>query len=399
MKRIILLLAILIIFVFQLNSEVFRFKYNKSDKYKIEGTIEGEQYQNGVLLSKYVHTYKNIRSIKEVHDNIADIEDNVYYYNQNTFYDYSIKEITHTNIVNYKRNKNGKVEIDKNEKFPTYRNVPTFPEKNIEPGYKWEAKGTEVQDLFNDGRLSLIPINVQYTFLGYDEINNKKLAKFELIYEINLKNVTNNVIHPRIKKIIGKSKTIMYFDNKQGRRVKETFERHFGFLIQSGLKINSVEFIDTAEKDWHSIELMDKDKIVKDIQKDIEREKIENATVEKDEKGIKISLENIHFHPDSSEFLPGEIERLNKIANIIKDFKDRGIMIIGHTALAGTEKGRKELSIERAKVVMDHLIKLDAINLEKSSYGGKGGIEPVASNDTEEGMKKNRRVEIYILEE
>jgi flagellar motor protein MotB len=74
-------------------------------------------------------------------------------------------------------------------------------------------------------------------------------------------------------------------------------------------------------------------------------------------------------------------------------------MIIGHTTDKGTEEGRRNLSIERAKVIMDYLVQMNAININKSSYGGKGGTEPIADNSTEEGMKKNRRVEIYILEE
>ena len=74
-------------------------------------------------------------------------------------------------------------------------------------------------------------------------------------------------------------------------------------------------------------------------------------------------------------------------------------MIIGHTTDKGTEKGRLKLSIERAKVIADYLIDQEAINLLKSSFGGKGGKQPIADNTTEEGMKKNRRVEIFILEE
>jgi outer membrane protein OmpA-like peptidoglycan-associated protein len=97
--------------------------------------------------------------------------------------------------------------------------------------------------------------------------------------------------------------------------------------------------------------------------------------------------------------VPEDIERLDKVANILKKYKDKGLMIIGHTTDKGTEEGRKKLSLERAKVIIEFLKQKDAINLPKSSFGGKGGTEPIADNSTEEGMKKNRRVEIYILEE
>ncbi|MCK4798530.1 MAG: OmpA family protein [Spirochaetes bacterium] len=382
-----------------LYSEVFKFQYIPKSKQRIEATITGEQLQNSKLILKYVQKYKTIRMIKDVNNDIANIEDKRYFYNYNTFVTNKVREIKNDSITNYYKDIQGKITVHENAIFPTLRNAPVFPEEDIQPNYQWTAPATEVQDLFNDKTLSIFTISVKYTFIGYEKINGKNLAKFFYEHKVDITNNTNNNIDQRIKRVMGESKTVMYFDNKKGTRVKEEYNRHYAFLLQDGIQSYVAEFIDSGERIWHEIESMDKDKIVEDLKEQLDEEEIEDIRVEKDAKGIKISLENLHFNPDSSELLPAETNRLQKIAKILKKYIDKGIMIIGHTTDKGTEKGRLKLSVERAKVIVNFLIDLDAINVVKSSFGGKGGTEPIADNKTEEGMKRNRRAEIYILEE
>jgi outer membrane protein OmpA-like peptidoglycan-associated protein len=117
-----------------------------------------------------------------------------------------------------------------------------------------------------------------------------------------------------------------------------------------------------------------------------------------DEDGVTITLENINFGPDSAYLLPGEKEKLDKIAEILGMYSDRDLLIIGHTALAGTEEGRKELSEERARVVGEYLLSLGVREESQMAYQGLGATRPIAGNSTEEGRRRNRRVEIKILE-
>ncbi len=56
------------------------------------------------------------------------------------------------------------------------------------------------------------------------------------------------------------------------------------------------------------------------------------------------------------------------------------------------------LSVKRAKTIVDYLVS-QGISPKRFMYEGKGGTEPVAPNDTEENMAKNRRVEIIVLED
>jgi|GEM_PF-849779 len=399
LKKIIVFLFSFVI-VFSINPEIFKFKFPKGSKQKIEAVIKGKLFQDKNLVSDYTQKYKTIRTIKDVDSAYSIIEDTYYFYNQNKLTSSKVLEVNDISTVNYKKDTSGKMILFTNSAFPTYRDVPVFPSQDIKPGQRWTATATEVQDLFQDKIVSEFPINVSYTFLGYEDFNNQKLAKFQYEHQVD---ITNNgyysSLDSRILKIVGSSVTIMYFDNINGTRVKEIYTRHYSFVINFNGQNVLIEFIDNGERIWYPIELMDKDKIVDDIKKKLKDENIDDTDVQKDDKGIKLTLENIHFYPDSSEMLPGEVDRLKKIAKILSNYKDRGIMIIGHTTDKGTEEGRKRLSVERAKVVLDFLNNENAINIDKSSYGGRGGTEPIADNSTEEGMKKNRRVEIHILEE
>ena len=395
MKRIILPLFFSLI-LFYVFPEKFSFKHKTGNKQRIEAKIEGKQLKNNQLILNYDQQYKTIRKILNIKSDFAEIEDNNYFYNLNKLITNKVLELKDESRVNYQKDIFGRMKVDQKNSFPTFRSVPVFPDKDIKAGDQWSYPAVEVQDLFSDGTISVLPINVVYTFLGYEEAEGRLLAKFKYEHKLDITNSRNYKIDERIVRVVGKSETIMYFDNEKGSRVKEEYSRDYAFLLYSQ---DVYEFIDNGERYWYDIETMDKEKIVNDIQKELEKEDIKDAEIKKDDKGIKLSIENLHFVADSTELLPEESVRLEKIAKLLQKYKNRGVLIIGHTTDKGTEKGRIKLSIERAKVITDYLAEQSAINLEKSSFGGKGGTEPIADNNTEEGMKKNRRVEIYILED
>jgi outer membrane protein OmpA-like peptidoglycan-associated protein len=116
------------------------------------------------------------------------------------------------------------------------------------------------------------------------------------------------------------------------------------------------------------------------------------------DEGITISLENIQFQPDSAVLLAVEKEKLDKIGEILEGFADRDILVGGHTALAGSAAGRMKLSQERAGAVADYLISRGVRTASHVVVRGYGAERPVADNRTAEGMRRNRRVEITLLE-
>lgn len=119
--------------------------------------------------------------------------------------------------------------------------------------------------------------------------------------------------------------------------------------------------------------------------------------VEKTPAGIKLSIQNLQFKPDSAELLDSEKERLAQIAEILKTVPSAKFLVEGHTADTGNPVGEMNLSIERANAIASSLIKL-GINSENFICRGFGGTKPVSDNKTVQGKAKNRRVEITILE-
>ena len=104
-----------------------------------------------------------------------------------------------------------------------------------------------------------------------------------------------------------------------------------------------------------------------------------------------------HFPPDSSLFLPGEIDNLMRIAASIKQDSPIKIIITGHTDRVGTEESCLILSEERAEAVRNKLISLSAFDESKVITRGAGASEPIADQSTPEGRSRNRRVEIRLV--
>ncbi|MDY0327326.1 MAG: OmpA family protein [Arcobacteraceae bacterium] len=71
--------------------------------------------------------------------------------------------------------------------------------------------------------------------------------------------------------------------------------------------------------------------------------------------------------------------------------------IIGHTDSVGSESANLKLSQQRAESIKQRLVE-NGIEAGRLSTQGKGESEPIASNDTDDGKKANRRIEVIIFE-
>ena len=108
-------------------------------------------------------------------------------------------------------------------------------------------------------------------------------------------------------------------------------------------------------------------------------------------------MENVLFEPGKSILLKESYVSLDKLVTQLQTNKTMKIEIIGHTDNVGDETQNQKLSEVRAKAVVDYLIS-KKIEKTRLSYKGFGSKQPIASNETEEGRKKNRRVEFVVLE-
>ena len=158
----------------------------------------------------------------------------------------------------------------------------------------------------------------------------------------------------------------------------------------------TLEFRGTARAETLAAPPLDREALTREL-KDATKD-MENVTVQAGEEGVTITLENIQFEADSARLLPEETDKIARIAQILKSYPERDILVEGHTALAGTEEGRLKLSVERAAVVADRLIREGARTADRIVVRGWGAERPIATNSTEAGKSRNRRVEITILE-
>ncbi|MCL2008236.1 MAG: OmpA family protein [Treponema sp.] len=113
--------------------------------------------------------------------------------------------------------------------------------------------------------------------------------------------------------------------------------------------------------------------------------------------GILLSIRDIRFAPDLAEFLPDEVYRLDIIAEALHMIPYQTFLVEGHTASTGRPTGEMELSIERARRMVEELVER-GISEDRFVYRGWGGTMPIDDNATEAGRNNNRRVEITILD-
>ena len=128
---------------------------------------------------------------------------------------------------------------------------------------------------------------------------------------------------------------------------------------------------------------------------------ITDSTVEKNivlqplEQNASIILRNIFFETNLFELSPVSITELDKLVALLNENPSLKIEISGHTDNVGKAETNLILSDNRAKAVVDYLIR-NKIDPKRLTAKGYGLTKPIADNATEEGRAKNRRTEMKI---
>jgi outer membrane protein OmpA-like peptidoglycan-associated protein len=108
-------------------------------------------------------------------------------------------------------------------------------------------------------------------------------------------------------------------------------------------------------------------------------------------------LDEVLFALNRSDLNNKFIYRLDSLIGLMKDNKNIHLNISGHTDNTGSESFNLKLSKDRAAAVAKYLNQ--KIHHSKITFDGFGSSKPVAPNDTPEGRRKNRRVEILLSEQ
>jgi len=108
----------------------------------------------------------------------------------------------------------------------------------------------------------------------------------------------------------------------------------------------------------------------------------------------KVALYGIQFDFDKADIKPESKPQLDEIAALLKNDANLKLLVVGHTDNQGGVAYNLELSKRRADAVVGALERHYSIGAVRLVAQGMGSAAPVASNDSDAGRAKNRRVEL-----
>ncbi len=108
-----------------------------------------------------------------------------------------------------------------------------------------------------------------------------------------------------------------------------------------------------------------------------------------------VNRSDVLFETGKSKLRPMAREKLAKISGIVLAYPDLRLAIEGNTDSVSSDAMKQQLSEQRANSVRDYLEK-ENIPAASMTSQGFGKRKPEASNDTAEGRRQNRRVELVI---
>lgn len=108
----------------------------------------------------------------------------------------------------------------------------------------------------------------------------------------------------------------------------------------------------------------------------------------------RVSLYGLYFDTNKTELKSESEPTLGEMAKLLKAQPNLTLLVVGHTDNVGTYKENADLSQRRAQAVINALIAKHGIAKDRLTPVGDSFSAPVASNKTEDGRAKNRRVEL-----
>ncbi len=109
----------------------------------------------------------------------------------------------------------------------------------------------------------------------------------------------------------------------------------------------------------------------------------------------KVDVYGIYFDFASDRLRAESRKALEDILRFHKEHPTQALLLEGHTDNVGGQKSNQDLSMRRARAVIDELVRMGAVAARFTPVGFGAG-QPVDSNDTEAGRAKNRRVTVRL---
>ncbi|MDP2770061.1 MAG: OmpA family protein [Giesbergeria sp.] len=106
---------------------------------------------------------------------------------------------------------------------------------------------------------------------------------------------------------------------------------------------------------------------------------------------------DISFDTGRSEIKGNFAPVLDRFAAGLRDNQNTDVQIVGHTDSTGSDAINNPLSVDRATSTRNYLT-ARGVSGSRIETEGRGSYQPIASNNTEDGRARNRRVEIFVGE-
>lgn len=386
-----------IVFVNVLFSEIsHKFYWNLETGKRIESvkTADVEYYENGILKRTYKERnivdltviaiapkggyrvsglFKIFRMLKG---------DSVFHLDE----EYKSDFIIHTN---------GKFEVPSRYFMPNVRHIPTFLDKEVKLTESWSSEAIEIIKVNNAPNITMA-LSSDYLFANI-ETNSKgdrnAIIQYHIMTDKDLLQAgLSRQGYPQ--RIYGFNYGTFLWDMEKNIPISQSERYQILFGYGKELSYSSLQYkmnIISVYKIYDSISKEEEDKERKKLEDDLG----DNITVDSVPEGLVLRLGEILFDTDSYNLKSESKKTIENIIKAIKEnYPDREIIVQGHTDNTGSENYNKTLSEKRAKTVADYI--LPNLNHDKLSYSGFADKEPIAPNDTAEGRRKNRRVDIII---
>lgn len=108
----------------------------------------------------------------------------------------------------------------------------------------------------------------------------------------------------------------------------------------------------------------------------------------------RVAVYGIYFDTNKADMKSASDQALAEIVKMLKNDANLKLYVVGHTDNVGQFAHNIKLSQERAAAVVNALVKKHGIAAARLTPFGAGPVLPVASNQTDDGKAKNRRVEL-----
>ncbi len=282
--------------------------------------------------------------------------------------------------------------------YPGFGSNDIFMTKRIGEGWKhWSEPvnlGDKINSVYWDAYFS-VPASGEYAYF----VSSTDKPFSEDIYRIKLPNslrpetvvlISGKVLNSKTNQPI--AARIVYEELPSGQEIgvarSNDSTGNYKIALPSGKKYG---FLATSKGFISVNQNIDLTKITqyKEVNKDLMLVPIEV--------GEEVNLNNIFFDFGKFDLLEDSKPELNRVVKLLQSGTIKKIRIEGHTDNVGNTKDNQILSEKRAQAVADYLIS-SGVKSTQINVVGYGKTKPVASNDTEEGRQKNRRVDFVILE-